>query len=300
MNLESIERIFILFLPLLLFGATGCSKQTAGNHYVWPDLGPAQKVEPGVRLHEVRIAPSGVSSKLWVYLPDTDSKESLPCVLIAPAGARLYDGKSLGTGDRPEHLPYVRAGFVVVAYEVDGDPKVEQGLVAAARAFKNADAGLKNARAALDFISAKLPIVDSNRIYAAGHSSAATLSLLVAENESRIKGCVAYAPVCDVVARIERLVDTLSSSIPGFREFIERSSPDRNAAKLTCPLFLFHADDDSVVATEGIVRFAEVVRRTNPNVTLARVTRGDHYDSMLDEGIPKAIEWLKGLSEKNK
>jgi hypothetical protein len=34
---------------------------------------------------------------------------------IAHAGALLYHGITLAEGDRPEHLPYVRAGFAIIA-----------------------------------------------------------------------------------------------------------------------------------------------------------------------------------------
>ena len=45
----------------------------------------------------------------------------------------------------------------------------------------DAQAGLVNARNALEFVLARVPEVDPKRIYAAGHSSAGTLALLFAE-----------------------------------------------------------------------------------------------------------------------
>jgi hypothetical protein len=29
------------------------------------------------------------------------------------------------------------------------------------------------------------------------------------------------------------------------------------------------------------------------NVTFARVSSGDHYQSMIDQGIPQAIRWIQ-------
>src|SRR6185369_9853980 len=113
----------------------------------------------------------------------------------------------LAEDDRAEHLPYVRAGFAVVAYEIDGpirnpDKATDAQIIAAAKAYKNSQAGLANAKMALDFAIDKIPSLDSDRIYTAGHSSAGTLALLVASHDQRIKGCAAFAPVTDVPKRI--------------------------------------------------------------------------------------------------
>jgi dipeptidyl aminopeptidase/acylaminoacyl peptidase len=266
----------------------------------WPEPGPMQKIEPGIVQYEVTLPKGNVSSKLWVYLPERPGQKKLPCILIGPAGSRLFHGMFLGNGDRPEHLPYVRAGFAVIAYEVDGhmtDKADDNELTFAARAFKKADAGVANARAALDYAIAKFPAIDPDHIYAAGHSSAATLSLLVSEYEPRIKACIAYAPVCNVVGHLgDQTISSLAKMVPDFREFIENSSPDKSPAKLTCPVFLFHANDDSVVSTTQVMAFATTLKKTNPNVVVVQVSKGNHYDSMIQEGIPKGIQWLKGLS----
>jgi hypothetical protein len=49
------------------------------------------------------------------------------------------------------------------------------------------------------------------------------------------------------------------------------------------------------VPTEQVSRFAELLGRTNRNVTFVRVPTGNHYESMIQEGIPRGIEWLRGL-----
>ena len=53
-------------------------------------------------------------------------------------------------------------------------------------------------------------------------------------------------------------------------------------------------EQEAVRATES-ARFAESLKRTNPQVTYVEVPRGGHYDSMIRDGIPKAIEWLGKL-----
>jgi len=264
-----------------------------------PPLGAARTLEPGVSEYEATLARGDGSLKVWIYLPERHAQGKIPCVFVAPAGSRLFHGMGLGDGDRAEHLPYVRAGFAVVAYEIEGslpDKPTNGEVRAAMRAFRGADAGLADARAAIDYALAKVPKIDPRRLYTAGHSSAGTLSLQVAEHDPRIAACVAYAPCCDVPARIgaETLGD-LDKVDSGFGGFLSDRSPGAHPAALRCPLFLFHADDDSNVPTADVAAFADAVRRTNPHVTFVRVPTGNHYQSMIDQGIPHAIHWLRAL-----
>jgi len=306
-------RWVIVFGLLAFVALAGCASQEINGintgQAAQPAAEPGRVIAPGVWFQEVQLPRGSQSSKVWIYLPAANGKQStaqkkVPCVVIAPAGSHLFDGMTLGDGDRPEHLPYVRAGFAVVAYEVDGAlPPHATGMdiINAAKAFKQADAGLADERAALDYVLAHFPQIDSHRVFTAGHSSAATLALLVAEHDNRIKGCAAYAPVCDVPARVgERLISVMNRVDPGYQNFIQQSSPDFNPKRLRCPLFLFHADDDSNVPTAGVARFAAEVARTNRRVTFVRVPTGNHYESMIRQGIPLGIRWFKGLASSNR
>jgi dipeptidyl aminopeptidase/acylaminoacyl peptidase len=300
----------ILFLIAALVPA-GCGKQEAAKeatnaaptsqaeaNVAFPDLSEPVKLEKGVYFQEATLMRGGIPMKVWVYLPEPAPAAQLPCVLIAPAGTPLYLGMDLGDGDRPEHLPYVKAGFAVVSYELDGHvPNAEAAgdakIIAGAKAFKNARAGLSNARAALDFALEKVPMIDPERIYAAGHSSAATLALLVASDDSRIKACVAFAPCTNVPRRLAPAMAVLSKQVPGFSNFVKESSPNTHAAKIKCPVFLFHARDDRNVALNETEEFSDQLKKTNSQVTLVIAESGGHYDSMVKQGIPQAIEWLK-------
>ncbi len=272
--------------------------QSSESKQALPELGRGQRLEPGIMFYEVKLPRKG-ANKLWVYLPEGQTQSKIPCVLIAPAGTRLFHGITLAKGDRPEHLPYVRAGFAVVAYELDGPLAANasgEAIARAVRDFKSAEAGLINARAALDYALAKIPQIDPSRIYTAGHSSAGTLSLLVAEREPRVSAAVAYAPASDVEEFLgEERVALLSSLVSGYREFLKHTSPQAGAKDLHCPLFLFHAEDDRNVALAQSENFAKEVSRHNSAVTFVRASKGGHFSAMLDEGIPKAIEWLKAL-----
>jgi dienelactone hydrolase len=295
-----------LLLPLLLGlsgpqATWGAGTVARTSSTVLPELGEGRLLGSGIRWHEIRLSRRLASTTIWIYLPEPLPEIPVPCVLIAPAGTALYHGITLGAADRSEHLPYVREGYVVVAYELDGDladSPTRAERVAAARAFMRAEAGLINAQEVLDYALARVPAIDRERIYTAGHSSAGTVSLLVAAQEPRIRGCIAYAPVCDVAGWLgEEFIDFMAFYIPDFREFTVQSSPRTHLTKLTCPLFLFHAEDDTVVPIRGSEAFAEELSKTNSRVTFARVVTGGHFSSMIRQGIPQAIRWLGSLPE---
>ncbi|MEZ6067387.1 MAG: prolyl oligopeptidase family serine peptidase [Planctomycetaceae bacterium] len=145
---------------------------------------------------------------------------------------------------------------------------------------------------------AKVPEVDPSRIYVAGHSSAGTVALLTAEHEPRIAGCIAYAPCSDVEDFLsEALSDPfLPRFLPGLREFAKRSSPRTHVAKLKCPTFLFQAADDSVVDANTTRQFRSLLQAQGTSVTYKEVPSGDHYDPMIESGIPAAIAWINGLA----
>lgn len=258
-----------------------------------------EELDENVLLYEVPLGEDddghydtpGHGGKLWVYLPKGDhAPGSLPCVLIAPAGSTLLEGMYLSEGDQNEHQPYVEAGMAVVAYELDGFDDFELDY----QAFKNSRAGLVNARNALEYALQRIPEVNPKQIFAAGHSSAANVALLFAEHEPRLAGCLAFAAPSDLVewfggARLR----TEARDYPGMVDFVTQSSPRTHESRLNCPLFLFHAEDDSTVEVEQSKEFSQRLKALNKDVKLVIVPEGDHYDSMIEEGIPQGITWIK-------
>jgi dienelactone hydrolase len=265
----------------------------------YPELSKSRTIQPGVLFQEASLEGEFMPMRVWFYRPEK-SADRLALVLVPPAGSTLMAGMDLSDGDRAEHFPYVKAGFAVASFEIDGNVPAnfsqrENVILRGARQFKSARAGLDNEKLALDFILAKVPEIDPNRIFIAGHSSAATLALLAAAHDPRIKACAAYAPVADVEKRLAAQLTALDKVIPGYKEFIRASSPKTHADKLKCPIFLFHAKDDRNVPVRETTDFAEQLKKTNPAVTLVIAARGGHAESMIVEGMPKGIEWLKKL-----
>lgn len=269
----------------------------SANPATFPELSRVQVMQPGFMFQSAVLSPGAIPMKVWYYRPE-QSANKLPLVLVPPAGSTLVAGMDLGEGDRVEHIPYVRAGFAVGSFEIDGHVPQTQNvfdatILKAAREFRDSRAGLNNAKAALDYLLSKANDIDENRIFIAGHSSAATLALLVAEHEPRIKGCAAYCAVSDVEEWLARGMTQLNRALPGYRAFIRFSSPKTHVAKLKCPVFLFHAGDDTNVPVSQTVTFAELLKKTNPDVTVDTSATGGHYDSMINVGIPRGIAWMQ-------
>lgn len=306
---------FLAFLGFALSvgGMVGCKQKPSQNQAVnltspmtvkaepitFPELGSARLIQPGIQFQEATLRRGALPMRVWYYQPEKATGQ-LALVLVPPAGSTLFAGMALSDGDRLEHYPYVRAGFAVASFEIDGYVPNQQRtsdavVLKGAREFRDAQAGLANTKATLDFLLAKAPTIDPNRIYIAGHSSAATLALLAAEHEPRIKACAAYAPATDVESRLAQVIPTLDRALPGYRDFLHFSSPKTHAHQMKCPVFLFHARDDRNVPLRDSTDFAALLKKTNAQVTLEIVPRGGHYESMIRVGIPKGIAWFKRL-----
>lgn len=245
--------------------------------------------------------PPGAKMQMRLYLPPgIHGRTSLPCVLVAPAGTNLISGSHMDSGSsNPEHMPYIKAGFVVITFSLDGairnrETATDADYARAYRQFHAAMAGLVNARNAFEFALHSAPEIDPHRIYIAGHSSAGTLALLFAAHEQRLAGCIAYAPETDVAAFLGDVAGEVSSSdFPSLNEFLIRSSPQTHAARISCPVFVFHSTGDTVTPYSRSKRFCDELARLGKDVTHSAFDGRDHYQTMISPGIPRAIEWLQ-------
>jgi predicted Zn finger-like uncharacterized protein len=283
----------------------------------FPGLGtPRASTISGVVFHEIAVGGSarnrqqdvdpqpGFQMDMILYLPSgTHEPGSLPCVMIAAAGTTLLEGNGCyDESYQSETIPYVQEGFAVLGYSLDGPPASDKPskleIKAAYNQFRAAHAGLVNSRNALEFLLQKVPAINRERIFTAGHSSAGTLSLLFAEHESRLAGCIAYAPCVDVE---KRLADYISNPLvevllPEVDQFVRQQSPLRHANTLKCPVFLFHAEGDTNSPHAESRDFAARLTALGTPCQLESVPDGDHYNSMLEEGIPRGIVWLRNAA----
>ena len=278
----------------------------------FPQLGTPEKTYPsGVKRFFLRVSANpklpGHQMKMQVFLPEgKHADRSLPCVVIAPAGTPMIHGASISANEQydDETLPYAEAGFVVIHYSIDGglpegadsaDDESMMGLIGEAYpAFKASGAGVVNGRNAVEYAT-KLKMVDPQKISCAGHSSAGSLSLLLAAHEPRIHRCVAFAAAYDLESRMGDLGSNIMmrTLLPGIREFITETSPTTHIDKITCPTLVFHARDDSNVPFSDAEAYVGKMKAANKDVTFETTPSGDHYNSMINPGIPTAIRWLK-------
>jgi len=264
---------------------------------------PATKIEKGIQFQEVHLAGGNDARVLWIYLPKHAPGQKLPCIFVAPDASTCYYGKKLGPQNHLEHLPYARVGYAVVAYSVDGgsDYFNSNQVVNGITQFRASHCGIDNAHAAVDYALKNLPMVDPKQLYTAGHSSGATMALMAASHDPRIAGCAAYAPACDIQSRVDKIgMLEMSLRVPGFVSFLKECSPITYTSALTCPVFLFHANDDYNVPMGDVTAFLDKLKLTNKNVTFSRVSTGGHSQSMLDYGIPRGIAWLQTQIKANR
>lgn len=255
----------------------------------------------GVRFYDLSTSGDGPGEAMQfrVYLPAGEaSPGSLSCVLVPPAGSNLLSGLSLDGGDyHDEALPYAEAGMVVINYSIDGavaDDENTDEIKEGYEAFRAAGAGVINGRNAMELVKETLPQVNPEKIFSAGHSSAGTLSLLLASHLSELAGAVAYAPICDLDRDYGELADDLSVRLqyPRISSFIVRSSPITHVEAIEVPVFLFFAKDDERVSLEDGRGFARQIEDRGGDSDVATVSAGGHYNSMITDGIPRGIEWM--------
>ncbi len=201
---------------------------------------------------------------------------------------------ALGPSDEEEALPYAQAGFVVVLYSLSGDlPNTPTGylkITTAIPEYMSSDGGLLNAHDAMEFATKQLQEVDPNQLYCAGHSSAATMALVLAQRESRIKGCVAFAPVTDIGGFVsQEAFQAAAGQFAGFESFVETHSP-MNFPAPQCPTLIYHAQDDEVVP---VSQSRAYVAAKGDGVKLMVVPNGTHRSAMIHGGQATAIQWLK-------
>jgi acetyl esterase/lipase len=279
--------------------ATVESGSTSDSHPQFPARPAMRTLAPGIEFCEMRVRGdgAGLPMTLNLYLPaGQHAAKSLPCVLIAPAGTAFH-GSVIDESDRAEHLPYVKEGFAVMAYELSGalaNPHARnltyKDVIPPLKEFMKADGGLVNGKIAIDYIVAKVPEIDPAQLFACGHSSSAVVALNLAAGDNRIRAVCAYAPRTNVEdwwndPKMDKLV-------PGFKDFATRKSPLRHASSFNCPVFIFHADDDSMVPLGDNQRFVAVMKGAGKKITFKQVPTGDHYDSMIEQGIPAGIDFM--------
>ena len=249
-----------------------------------PPLAPPRRLEPGVHVHEQTINRAGVSMKVWVYLPETPAAPKLPCVFVAPAGSPLFTGMALADGYRTEPLPYVKAGFAVVAFPWTAmcrtwarDRRQDRGR---SEGISQRRRGRGESPRRHGLRHREAPAIDAERFYTAGHSSAGTLSLLAASGAA-IK-LHRHAPCTDGPA-LAPAMPALSQSMPWFKDS-PATPPLSHAAEIKCPVFLSrYRRHQRADRNHGVRRGVEEDQHASASCRRAR----QPLRFMIQEGIPE-------------
>ncbi|MCC9605857.1 dienelactone hydrolase family protein [Blastopirellula sp. JC732] len=236
----------------------------------------------------------GSRMQLRIYLPPGEHAEkSLPCIVMPPLAANVLAGVSVTPSETyPEALPYVEAGYAVIVYSIDGqipekafemsDRDFKHNLDRARRRMKDACFGVANGRNAVEYAIRNLPQVDPQRIYAAGSDFAGTISLLLAENEPRLAGCVALAPCIDTKRRTDETTDMFI-----FHE--SEQTPSSHPEGIKCPVFLYYPQEEESLDFDDVQDFAQTLTEHDVDV---KFVADNAEDVTLEGGVAQSIQWL--------
>jgi dienelactone hydrolase len=273
----------------------------------FPTLGPALPFKDNILFHRVMIPrPQKRALSLNIFIPKGNHAEhSLPVMLEAPNGTNLLHGAQ---ADFPkpstEYLPFTDQGMITVTFSIDGEmfdnltPAAGEfyfrELQKAYKEFVDSDAGVENGKLALDYALAQIPAADSKRVYIWGHSSSATLALLMASKDKRIAKCIALAPITDLNARLGDLLTdrSVSNALPGLKEYLVSGSPLTHVGDLKCPVFLAHAKDDDNEPFQYSQAYVKALQAAGGNIVFEARASGGHYQELIDAAVPKAITWI--------
>jgi dipeptidyl aminopeptidase/acylaminoacyl peptidase len=230
-------------------------------------------------VQRIRYSSAGRQLMAWLASPATAGLH--PAVLFA------HGGFALGEGDWEDVRPFVQAGFVVLLPTYRG----ENGNPGS---FERYFGEVDDALAALDHL-AKMPGVDSHRLFVAGHSVGGTTAMLLAEMSPRIRGAAACGAFPDLTAALEkRLRRPNSADFPfDYTDSYETDlrSPARFVKDLKCPLAIFNSAADRLYVKQAAAMQAQA-HHLGKSVTNETFPNTDH-NSALAPAVHKMIALFK-------
>lgn len=240
--------------------------------------GPApqqwQDERPPLRVHEVTYQSGDLRLRAWVSAPPPDNRQR-PAVLF------LHGGFAFGSDDWEQTEPFRDADFIVMTPTLRG----ENGLPGAYSMFYNE---VEDVLAAADTL-AKLPYVDSNRIYVAGHSVGGTLTMLAAMTSNRFRAAASFSGSPDQVSWARGQPGVIPFNPSDQREFQMRS-PLAFARSFKCPIRLYYGSQEFFFASNS-QKLAQLAKNAGLDIEAVSVP-GDHL-SMAEPAMQQAIAFFK-------
>jgi len=227
---------------------------------------------PGVE--EVDYLSGNLRLKAWVIQP-------APNAVRKPAVLFLHGGFAFGEDDWDQARPFRDAGFVVMTPKLRG----ENGLPGSYSIFYDE---VEDVHAAADAL-AKMPHVDSNRIYVSGHSVGGTLNLLAAMTSNRFRAGASFSGSPDQEAWSRGQPEVVPFNPADKREFQMRS-PLAFPRSFKCPVRIYYGSQEFLFASSS-QKTALLAKAANLDVEAVSV-QGDHFTS-VDPAMKQCIQFFQ-------
>jgi dienelactone hydrolase len=280
-------------MPVIVLAVVGCRHRGTKSSSMLPPTPVV--VASGVSFVEVVLPKFSEKERLWIFEPK-DGHKVHPCVFVAAEGEDTDHGARLRESDRPSFLPYAEAGYTVVAFDVSGellDTEDAAKATAAVKLFAKREVGTLNGVAAIDYALHHIRI-DPIRLYVAGHGAAGTLALQLAAADSRIRGCVAYAPIVPAANENSYAEDEIGYAAPEALRVIKKFALSATVASVQCPVMLSLAENGGQSPPEAIRAYAKSLSAHGDEVDLTTLPEAS------DRGIRAGIEWMGRARRKTK
>jgi dienelactone hydrolase len=223
---------------------------------------------------EMEYVSGGLRLRAWASEPPRDGGRR-PAVLF------LHGGFAFGADDWEQTRPFRDAGFVVMTPMLRG----ENGLPGSYSMFYDEVEDVLAAAEAL----ARLPYVDGQRLYIAGHSVGGTLSLLAALTSNRFRAAASFSGSPDQMSWARGQPELVPFDPADQREFQLRS-PLAFARSFKCPVRLYYGSQEFLFASSS-QKTAQLAKAANLDVEAVSVP-GDHFSS-VDPAMRQCIRFFQ-------
>jgi acetyl esterase/lipase len=234
---------------------------------------------------ELEYASGDLRLKAWVSAPPTD-KGKKPAVLF------LHGGFAFDRSDWDQAQPFRDAGYVVMIPILRG----ENGHPGSYSMFYNE---LDDVLAATEALG-KLPYVDAERMYVAGHSVGGTLALLAAMASPRFRAAASFSGSPDQymwsVGQKELIPFDQGGTIgfedrtPAAQKEFQMRSPLAFPSSFKCPVRLYFGNQEFLFRSSSY-SIAEQAKKKSLDVQAIEI-RGDHMSS-VGPAMEQAIRFFR-------
>ena len=237
-----------------------------------PQVG--QREAPPFDVRELEYTSGDLRLRAWASAPPPGGARR-PAVLF------LHGGFAFGADDWQQTQPFREAGFAVLSPTLRG----ENGLPGSYSMFYDeVDDVLASAEAL-----ARLPDVDSNRLYVCGHSVGGTLTLLSAMTSNRFRAAASFSGSPDQIAWARGQFELVPFDPADQREFQMRS-PLAFPRSFRCPVRIYYGEQEFFFASSS-QKLAQLAKKAGRDVESVSVP-GDHM-SMVDPAMRQAIAFFQ-------